>query len=166
MTRIGLAVAAAVFGWLLAADRVAAVAPEVRDEGKFFGAEAIKKANEAIVEIARKADKDLLIETFASVPADDVEKVKDMTGDQRAAYFRKWAEDRVRARVVNGIYILICREPTRFQIIITEKARSTFSGADERRLQGAIIMEFREKRFDEGLLAAVKVVRDKLVGSK
>src|SRR5690349_714442 len=66
-----------VYAVLLAgAGRAAAVAPEGKDEGKFFSADAIKKANEQIHELTRKTGKDLLIETYATVPTDQVEKVK------------------------------------------------------------------------------------------
>src|SRR5690349_13554669 len=91
-----------VYAVLLAgAGRAAAVAPEVKDEGKFFSADAIKKANEQIHELTRKTGKDLLIETYATVPTDQVEKVKAMSREERARFFRSWAEERVRTAVVN-----------------------------------------------------------------
>src|SRR5262249_39045409 len=101
-----------------------AVAPEVKDTGKFFSEDAIKKANDQIREIARKYDRDLLVETYESVPSGDVDKVKNMSKDEVNTYFRKWAEDRAQARVVNGAYVLICKEPKYLYVEITPKAKN------------------------------------------
>jgi hypothetical protein len=48
--------------------RASAVAAEIKDAGKFFSPDAVKKANDDIREIARKYDRDLLIETYSTVP--------------------------------------------------------------------------------------------------
>src|SRR5438132_11429576 len=89
-------------GWALA------VAPEIRDGGKFFSGEAIKKANKEIHEIAKKYDRDLLIETFATIPGEQAERVKNMSHEERAKFFRNWAMDRAEAAVVHGVDILVC----------------------------------------------------------
>ena len=44
---------------ILGANRAIAVAPEIKDDGKFFSADAVKKANAEIRAIARKYDKDV-----------------------------------------------------------------------------------------------------------
>ena len=63
-----------VAGWLgLIAPAFAAVAPLIKDGGKFFSADAVAKANEKIKKIAQTYNKDLLIETFADIP-DDLKK--------------------------------------------------------------------------------------------
>src|SRR5438045_122573 len=76
---------------LVFAGRTIAVAPEIRDGGKFFSGEAIKKANKEIHEIAKKYDRDLLIETFATIPGEQAERVKNMSHEERAKFFRNWA---------------------------------------------------------------------------
>lgn len=140
-----------------------AVAPEIKDEGKFFSADAVKKANEIIREIASKSDRDLLIETFATVPGDEEEraKVKKLGREEKYDYFRKWAIKRAEATVVNGVYILICKDPTYFKIEVSRKARQQFDSKAVSKLQEIVLGEFRDKRFDEGLLAAAKFVREK-----
>ena len=45
-----------------------AAVPEIKDDGKFFGAETIKKVNDIIRKIHDEDHKDLLIETYATVP--------------------------------------------------------------------------------------------------
>jgi signal transduction histidine kinase len=141
---------------------------EIKDEGKFFSAEAIKQANEIIREIYGKYDHDLLTETYATVPGDEAEreKVKRMNGKEKSEYFRKWAAKRAEAAVVNGVYILICRDPTYFKINVTRKGRSAFESKAFAKLQETILSELRDKRFDEGLLQGVKFVRDRFAAAK
>ena len=65
------ALAAALLGWLAAvAPASAAVPPVIKDEAKFFSDKARTEADAKIKEIYRETGKDLLIETFPSVPAD------------------------------------------------------------------------------------------------
>jgi hypothetical protein len=147
---------------LVLAAGVSAVAPVVRDDAKLFSAEAVKKANAEIREIAEKFGRDLLIETFASVPADDQEKVKNMDKQERAKYFEKWAIDRAKETVVNGVYVLICKEPTYLYVEVTPKARTVFSVKARDKLRELFLGDLREKRFDEALLGAAKLVQETL----
>src|SRR5688572_19219071 len=100
-----------------------AVAPEIKDEGKFFGAEAVKKANDEIRTIARKHNKDLLIETFMTPPGQPAEKVKAMSPEERNRFFQKLAAERAAAAVVNGVYVFVCREPAHIRVEVTSQAR-------------------------------------------
>jgi uncharacterized membrane protein YgcG len=160
MSRLSRSVLVAA-AWLVLAGRAAAVAPEIKDEGKFFSPEAVKKANEQIREIFRKTDKDLLIETFPSVPSDQVDRVKRMSREEKVEFFRKWAQERAQRAVVNGVYILVCKDPTYFRIEVSGKGRGAFDSKAVNKLEEGILSEFRDKRFDEGLMAAVKFVGER-----
>jgi uncharacterized membrane protein YgcG len=155
-----------VVAWLAFVARAAAVAPEIKDEAKYFSPEAVKKANETIREIYKKYGKDLLIETFASVPADQAEKVKDMTTAEKNTFFRKWAVQRAQQSVVQGIYILVCKDPRNLQILISKKTESVFDSKAFKKLKENLFTDFGNKKFDEGLLAAVKLVKDTLEKAK
>jgi hypothetical protein len=146
----------------LGTGRAAAVAPEIRDDGKFFSPEAVKKANEQIRDLYSKYNKDLLIETFPSVPADQLEKVKAMNAKDKADYFHKQAVDRAKQRVVHGIYILVTKEPKYLYVEITPQARETFNRDFYNRLREILFSNFGENHFDEGLTAAVTAVQDQL----
>src|SRR6516162_8144247 len=146
-----LVVSGVVLGALTFAGRAAAVAPEIKDDGKFFSAEAVKKANKQIREIARKYDRDLLIETVAAVPGDQAERVKGMSAQERSKFFYNWASDRAEAAVVHGVYILICKEPSRLEIVITPRARKAFDREAFDKLRDSLLKSFREKHYDEGL---------------
>jgi uncharacterized membrane protein YgcG len=153
--------------WALLAGAALAVAPEVRDGGKFFSPEAVKKADEQIREIYRKHHQDVLIETFQSVPADQAEKVKAMDGKARTEFYSKWANDRAKERVVNGVYILITKEP---RYLYAEVIYSDAAARDRKALpkdfyktvRDAMIAEFAKGRFDDGLQAALRAVEQQL----
>jgi uncharacterized membrane protein YgcG len=142
-----------------------AVAPEIRDGGKFFSADAIKKANKEIREIAKKYDRDLLVETVATIPGDQAERVKAMPREERAKFFRNWATDRADLAVVHGVYILICKEPGFVEIIITERGRQAFDNQSFAKLRDLLLQAFRDKRYDEGLQNAVDFVRDRFAAT-
>jgi len=143
------------------APSVRAVAPEIKDDGKFFSAEAVKKANKEIREIERKFGMDLLIETFAGVPGDQAAKVKAMSAEERAKFFRNWSVDRAEAAVVNGVYIMVVKDPPRLEIEITPKARAALSSEAFEKLRSGLLKKFRDKQFDEGLADAVSFVKDR-----
>ena len=145
---------------------LALVAPEIKDEGKFFSADAVKKANDIVREISRQSGRDLLVETFPTVPADQVEKVKAMSMDERSRYYRQWAEERAHRAVVNGVYILVTQEPTRVEILVTDKAREVFGQESYNKLREGLLKDFRAKQFDEGLLAAAKFVQERFAKTK
>lgn len=168
MTRLSIAA-----GWLigamisLALARPAlAVAPVIKDEGRFFSADAIKKADDRIREIARKYDTDLLVETFESVPADQLEKVKSMSGKERSDFFHRWAQERMKEAVVKGVYVLVCRNPTYLYIDITPSARLALDDDAFRKLRQLLLEDFRAKKYDEGLEAAIKFVEQRLAPAK
>jgi uncharacterized membrane protein YgcG len=145
--------------------RALAVAPEIRDGGKFFGADAIKKANKEIREIAKQYDRDLLIETVATVPGDQAERLKAMSREDRAKFFRNWASDRADVAVVHGAYILVCKEPAFLEIVITEKGRPAFDKQAFEKLRDLLLTAFRDKRYDEGLQNAVAFVRERFAAA-
>jgi Trypsin-like peptidase domain/TPM domain len=132
----------------------------VRDRAKFFSPEGVKKADEEIAEIAHRYGRDLLLETYPTVPADDVDRVKAMKSDERQAYFRASARKRAQAEGVNGVVILICREPATLYVNVTESAKAVVTPEEEKRIQGALLTAFREKKYDDGLVAAVRLVRE------
>jgi uncharacterized membrane protein YgcG len=142
-----------------------AVAPEIKDDGKFFSAEAVKKANKQIREIARKYERDLLIETFPTVPGGQAERVKAMAPEERDKFFLNWASDRAEAAVVHGVYILVCKEPAHLEVVITKKAKTVFDKEAFQKLRDLLLKHFREKHYDEGLQAAVDFVQEKLAGA-
>jgi uncharacterized membrane protein YgcG len=142
-----------------------AVAPEIKDSAKFFSPDAVAKANKDIHDIARKYQRDLLVETFITVPGDQAARVKGLSVEEREKFFANWAADRADSAVVNGVYILVSREPAHLEVFISENARGVFDRQASGKLKTLLLKSFREKHFDEGLHAAVEFVRDRLAAS-
>jgi uncharacterized membrane protein YgcG len=145
--------------------RVAAVAPEIKDGGKFFSAEAIQKAAKQIRDIAHDYDRDLLIETFATIPGEQAERVKALSPEERAKFFHNWATDRAEAAVVHGVYILVCKEPRFLEIVFTSRGRAAFDRPAFEKLRAMLVKAFREQHYDEGLLSAVQFVRERFAAA-
>ena len=121
--------------------------------------------NEQIRELYRKHHRDLLIETVATIPGDQAERVKAMPREERAKFFRNWATDRADVAVVHGVYILICKEPPFVEIIVTQRGRQAFDKETFEKLRDLLLKAFREKRYDEGLQNAVDLVRDRFAAA-
>jgi S1-C subfamily serine protease len=143
-----------------------ATAFPVKDAGEFFSSESEKKANEEIERIAHRFGRELLIETYDAVPAKDAEKVRAMSPPEKEKYFHDWAQQRAADQKCNGVTILICRNPTYLYVNVARDAKPVFDKTAADRLQETLLSKFRERKYDEGLLAAVKMVADKLAEQK
>jgi hypothetical protein len=134
----------------------------IKDGGEFFSAEAKKKANEEINRLVHRFGRDLLIETHATVPPQDAERVRAMSSEERKKYFQEWTQKLAREKRANGVTILICRNPTYLWVNVAKDAEPVFDKAAANRLQEMLMSRFREQRYDEGLLTAVRMVSDTL----
>lgn len=120
----------------------------VSDNGKFFGDNAVRKATEIIGDIRKRWHKEVIVETFARKP-DDEPSVED------------WAKRRARERRVDGVYILVCREPHVLQVDVgVETRKKAFSFGDGDKLFDLMRDDFKKKRFDDGLVSGVEFIRD------
>jgi uncharacterized membrane protein YgcG len=136
-----------------------AVVPEVQDTAGFFKPETIAKVNDLLAEIGQKHNCDLLIETYATVPADKVAAVKAMDKEARTRFFQEWANSRARRRRVIGIYVQITKEPGHIQVEVGhETQKEAFTAKDRDRLRDILIEAFQKKDYDRGLLDGVQFV--------
>jgi hypothetical protein len=134
----------------------------VKDDAKFFSEETIKKVTEEVRELARKYDRDVLVETYLKPPDDQVDKVKEMSKEDRDKFFKKWAEERMKAEGLAGVYILVCKEPSYLYVEASNRAKTIFDREFVDKLVKELLSNFRKKEFDGGLMAAVKMVGEKL----
>src|ERR1019366_3999547 len=107
-----LALAAALFGLLLAPGTSWGQAQrprKVHDEAGFFSKEAINDANADIAKIKERHHKDLWIETVEKGP------------DKKSA--DRWAQKRAHENGVDGVYIVISKDPKHFEIYVGNKTR-------------------------------------------
>lgn len=150
--------------WLAAALLVGLVSPalaekdartRLSDEANLFSKTAKETAEPVLADIQR-LNKEFVIETFAAPP----EAVPDK---ERAAYFAKWASERARAEKVNGVYLLVCKEPGRFELLVgNETKKKAFREADRKELRTLLETKFKSGEFDEALDAGVEFVRDRM----
>jgi S1-C subfamily serine protease len=138
----------------------------VKDEGKFFSAEAVDKANEIIKELWSRYQRDVVVLTFPGVPDQDQEKVKNMSREERSHYFGNWARSRIRTEGINGLLFLVCRQPSHLQIEVSANAREVFDRESIQTLIQTVLEQFRKKDFDEGLRSVLDYARKKLAREK
>ena len=91
---------------------------EVRDQAGLFTADTVKQANEIIRAIKHDHNQDVLIETYPGIPKDREAAWEKVRGDKekRAEFFAQWGRERFKTAEVNGLYILITKEPGHVQI--------------------------------------------------
>jgi uncharacterized membrane protein YgcG len=131
----------------------------VRDAGNFFSPNAISRASDIIYDIHARFGKDLLVETFPTIPVD----LKAQYDPQdKAKFFSQWAHERFAQEKMNGIYILICRDPSHFHIYIDDATADIFRPANQEEMRQALLNSFRERNYDQGLTDAAEYVRSTL----
>src|SRR4051812_45331028 len=157
--------ASLLLGFLSFGGRAQGAIAEVRDEAHFFTADAVAQANEIIKEIKQRYKKDLLIETVRHVPENKKDEANSSDEKVKGHFFANWAVERARSEKVNGIYVLITREPGHVEVAVGNQTHSVFSNEARRHLSQLLLTHFRQKEYDEGLLAAVKDVRSVLASA-
>src|SRR5580704_4362607 len=144
-----------------------AITPEVKDNASLFSTSAVEKANRQIAEIQRRFHRDLVIETFPTVPKDKVDQVSKMDKTERAKFFEAWALSRAQHEEVNGIYALITKDPHHFTVLVGEKTRlHDFTMKDREHLADVLTASFKKKDFDGGLLEGVAYVEKTMAENK
>ncbi|HEX5269781.1 MAG TPA: hypothetical protein VFW33_04800, partial [Gemmataceae bacterium] len=105
---------------------------------------------------------DLLIETYPGIPADKkaaYEKVKD-DKEKRKHFFAEWGRERFKEAEVNGVYILITKDPGFLQIEVGNvTAGHAFTMENRDHLEALMLKEFKAKEYDKGLLDGVNYVK-------
>jgi hypothetical protein len=140
-----------------------ATAGEVKDRAGFFTAAEVTKANDAIDAIKHLYKREVMISTFETVPPDRIDTVKKMDRERRNLFFAAWARERMTLEENKDIYILICKDPAHIQIELGQEILDkVITLDDQRKLKELLVKDFREKKYDQGLLHAVEFIRGKL----
>ena len=153
-----LLVPAFVAGLLLAGPAPAAHA-DVRDAGGYFSKPTIEKANEIIKEIHKDTSKDVVVETFAEAPAS---RKAALTGANAKKALEEWAADNARDMKLNGVYILLCKDRTLQVEAGPETRKKAFTFADTEKLFGILRDNFKDSKFDDGLLAGLRFTHERM----
>lgn len=149
----------AVAGWLTAGSALA-LTPGVRDGAGLFSPAAVVQADADIRAMATRYHKDLLIETFAGVPAGQVKTFKGLRSKQQKQFQAAWTKKQAESAGIDGVYVLICKDPVYVGIAVAPEAQEAFTESDRKRLYQLLSRRLGGKQNDQALAAAVKLVRD------
>jgi hypothetical protein len=135
----------------------AALRADVHDNASIFSPAAVDKANTDLAAMHRRHNKDLVIETFASVPDDQKSKLQ---SDGKDAFFASWLSARAKELSVNGVYVLICMDPKHVQVAAGKetRARGDFTENDVKSLREHLQKSLGAKQYDQALGDAVEDV--------
>ena len=137
----------------------------IRDNGGFFSESAKSEATRKLSEIEQKYKKDLVIETFKEIP-EEIKQAVDLT-DKAAMnrLFEQWTVKQAKQQRVNGVYILLTKEPAHIQIVVgNDTQNKAFTLMDRDNLASLMLSKLRKKQYDEALLDGVNFVFKTMAG--
>src|SRR5262245_15498381 len=137
----------------------------VRDQAELIKDKAVlEKINATIREIDQRFSKEVLIETFTSVPAADAARVKSMSKDTRKQYFFDRARSLAKNNKVNGFYIFANKSPVT-SLEVLEDNKTDRALPIESKVRDAILEHFKKDDFEGGFLKGVTIIRDELAAN-
>ena len=129
---------------------------DVRDGAGFFSPATVEQANRQIADINGKYGKDVVIETYPALPANLAPQLESL-GQER--FYANWLRDRAAQLGLDGVLVLITRQPAYIQVGQGgDTARAAFTADDRNRLRDGLVSTFRQRQYDDGLLRAVAFV--------
>jgi hypothetical protein len=148
-----LAVLAGITVLLLVPTFARAADPQVRDDAGFFDAATIEKANAVIRQIKQDHGKDLSVETFGSIPPGLSAQYDPQRKDE---FFDRWAAQRAADLKLDGVEVLICKDPARVQVQAGKNTiQRAFTQANLDRVRDILVGGFRSQNYNPALLSAV-----------
>lgn len=141
----------------------AGLAPE-DDKANLFTPAALLHADGDIRGVKDRYRKELKVQTFPKIPRgrDLFGRFKKLDDEDRERFFAGWARER--GRHIDGIYVLICKEPLHVQVEVSLSTRQqkAFTLAEAAQLREVFLNDLAAGRPDDGLQAAVRYVHDRL----
>src|SRR5690349_1774433 len=145
---------------LLGVSRAPAASFGVRDNAHFFSADAVRQAEQSIQQIQQRHHKDLLVETFPAVPDDLSAR---LAQEGKESFFAGWTKQRATQQAVNGVYVLIVKDPGHLEVWDGNKTQQhVFPESSAQQLKGQLLAAFRNKQYDQGLTQAARFVEDEM----
>lgn len=131
----------------------------IQDDGAFFSEFAKVNATGTINDVSARLHKDIAVQTFAAVPEDMKATVihPDKAATNRG--FSQWAEQLARTKKVNGVFILLVKQPAHLQVVVgTDTQRQAFTLTDRVTLIQRMLEQLRNKKNDDALIDAVNFI--------
>lgn len=149
---------------LLAGPFAQAATVAIRDEAGFFSESAKAAASKVVSDIKANQKRDLVIETYREIPAAARKGVDLQDKAALKRVFETWSVQRARELGVQGVYVVLTREPAHLQVAVgNETLRQAFTTADRNALADTMLERLRAKKYDDALIAGVGFVRDTLI---
>ena len=124
----------------------------VLDNGAFFSEQAKSDAAKVIGEMERTLHEDLAIETFKEIPADLKAGVNVQDKTALGHLFEQWASRQFKQKGINGVYVLIVKEPAHLQISVGNNTqRQAFTLKDRDALSSLMRAKLHARQNDEAL---------------
>lgn len=131
----------------------------IQDNAGFFSENAKSDAGRNIRELQRTVNKDVCVETFAEIPADVRQGVNLQDKAAMNRLFDQWAVKRAREQSVNGVYMLLVKQPAHLQVVVgNETQKQAFTLADRDALVSTMLAKLRAKDHDAALREGVSFV--------
>jgi hypothetical protein len=131
----------------------------IQDPAGFFSERAKNEAGAIIAQTASKLRKDFRVETFAEIPANIRSGVNLQDKSASAQMYEKWARQEAATKKVNGVYVLLVKNPAHLHIVESNKTREkAFTTSDRDALVAIMLGKLREKKADEALLEGTRFV--------
>jgi len=135
----------------------------IHDNGAFFSEQAQAEASRVIADVARVTKKNIVVETFREIPESARNSVELSEKGAANQFFRQWAETQARQQSVNGIYILLVRQPAHLQVVVgNETLKQAFTTGNRETLVGTMLAKLRAKQNDAALIEGVNFVASML----
>lgn len=132
----------------------------VQDHAGLFHLDALVKARVAIQDFRRDYHRDLFIETFDRVPAADQKHVSALRLKAREHYFADWATNRARTIGLDGVYVLLCKEPRYVYVLVYPNTAEQAFGTDDAQSLRRLLERELPQTPDAALLDTVAFVRN------
>jgi uncharacterized membrane protein YgcG len=133
---------------------------QVWDEAHFVKLATIEQVDQVLDAIHDRFGKDLMIETFASIP-DDLKATLQKDGKEK--FYEGWSITEGRELGVNGVLILVTGDPPHIQVTVgLDTRKKAFTLADRDELLAQLATSFRAKDFDGGMTHAAQFVQDRM----
>ena len=143
--------------------RTEPIAPS--DPAKVFDAAKLKALEPKLAELF-KANAELVIETYPTAPAEWLDKAKKAKPAERQELYKEWGIERLKAAKSDGALILVTLDPRVIHVEFPEAMRKRYPDKFAQRVGDALVKSFKDKKPDDGLAEAVKLLQDNLIKGK
>lgn len=136
--------------------------PRVKDDAGFFSAETVREADRLIAQVKKDTGRDFVVESFPGIPAALRDEFGRMNRDE---FYRNWASGRARHIGVNGVYVLIVRDPSHIELAWSRSGKPALTDAQGRELNQLLVSGFQRRDYDAALLSAVRYFAARTLGA-